>query len=79
MIFICGFCLPIFDRNGMPHKKIIAGLSSIVFQHEIDHLNGYLFTDKVYDNSSLVTYENYIKYYQDTYEKELEQFIKASV
>ena len=31
-----------FDRNGMPHKKIIAGLSSIVFQHEIDHLNGYI-------------------------------------
>ena len=31
----------------------IKGLASIVYQHEIDHLDGYLFTDKVKDNSTL--------------------------
>ena len=49
----------------MDAKKItedIKGLESIVYQHEIDHLDGYLFTDKVEDNSTLVTYENYQKY-----------------
>ena len=61
----------------MDAKKItedIKGLESIVYQHEIDHLDGYLFTDKVEDNSTLVTYENYQKYYEETYKKELENF-----
>ena len=61
----------------MDAKKItedIKGLESIVYQHEIDHLNGYLFTDKVEDNSTLVTYENYQKYYEEEYKKELENF-----
>ena len=58
-------------------KKItedIQGLDSFVYQHEIDHLDGYLFTDKVEDNSTLVTYENYQKYYEEEYKKELENF-----
>ena len=61
----------------MDAKKItenIKGLESIVYQHEIDHLDGYLFTDKVEDNSTLVTYENYQKYYEEEYKKELEYF-----
>ena len=61
----------------MDAKKItenIKGLESIVYQHEIDHLDGYLFTDKVEDNSTLVTYENYQKYYEEEYKKELENF-----
>ena len=61
----------------MDAKKItenIRGLESIVYQHEIDHLDGYLFTDKVEDNSTLVTYENYQKYYEEGYKKELENF-----
>lgn len=61
----------------MDAKKIsedIKGLESIVYQHEIDHLDGYLFTDKVEDNSTLVTYENYKKYYEEEYKKELENF-----
>ena len=61
----------------MDAKKItenIKGLESIVYQHEIDHLDGYLFTDKVEDNTTLVTYENYQKYYEEGYKKELENF-----
>ena len=61
----------------MDAKKItedIKGLESIVYQHEIDHLHGFLFTDKVEDNSTLVTYENYQKYYEEEYKKELENF-----
>ena len=61
----------------MDAKKItedIKGLESIVYQHEIDHLDGYLFTDKVEDNSTLVTYENYQKYYEEEYKKELQDF-----
>ena len=66
----------------MDAKKItedIKGLESIVYQHEIDHLHGYLFTDKVEDNSTLVTYENYQKYYEEEYKKELDNFNSIAV
>ena len=66
----------------MDAKKVtedIKGLESIVYQHEIDHLDGYLFTDKVEDNSTLVTYENYQKYYEEEYKKELENFNSIAV
>ena len=66
----------------MDAKKItedINGIESIVYQHEIDHLDGYLFTDKVEDNSTLVTYENYQKYYEEEYKKELENFNSIAV
>ena len=57
----------------------IKGFESIVYQHEIDHLDGFLFTDKVEDNSTLVTYENYQKYYEEEYKKELENFNSIAV
>ena len=34
------------DRQGKRVKLKIGGLDAIVFQHEIDHLNGILFTDR---------------------------------
>ena len=63
-----------YTMNAKKITEDIKGLESIVYQHEIDHLDGYLFTDKVEDNSTLVTYENYQKYYEEEYKKELENF-----
>ena len=34
------------DKNGKPFKMKAWGLLARVFQHEVDHLNGTLFTDK---------------------------------
>lgn len=36
-----------FDRDGNPKKIEASGLLSIVLQHEIDHLNGTLFIDRI--------------------------------
>ena len=65
-----------YDRLGEFKKESLSGLEAIVYQHEIDHLEGILFTDKVYDNSTLVTYDNYIKYHQDGFQEELLEFLK---
>lgn len=35
-----------FDKNGRPVKIKAWGLLSRVFQHEVDHLNGKVFTDR---------------------------------
>lgn len=36
-----------FDRNGKPIRIKTWGLLATVFQHEVDHLNGKLFIDRV--------------------------------
>lgn len=36
-----------FDREGKPVKVEAEGLHAIVLQHEIDHLNGKLFIDRI--------------------------------
>ncbi|MFH1433406.1 MAG: peptide deformylase [Candidatus Uhrbacteria bacterium] len=35
------------DRHGKKVKMRVGGMEAIIFQHEIDHLNGILFTDRV--------------------------------
>lgn len=39
--------LKALDRHGKPVRVSVSGFPAIVFQHEIDHLNGILFIDKV--------------------------------
>jgi peptide deformylase len=65
-----------FDQKGEKKVETVSGFNSIVYQHEIDHLDGYLFTDKVTDNTSLVTYQNYLKFHEKDYNKELTNFVK---
>ena len=36
------------DENGKKIKLKTSGLISIIFQHEVDHLNGILFIDKIW-------------------------------
>lgn len=35
------------DRNGGHHIEMIEDFTAVIFQHEIDHLNGIIFTDHV--------------------------------
>ena len=56
-----------YDENKKFHSKKILGFPAIVYQHEIDHLDGILFTDKVYNNKSLVSYQNYKVYHEKKY------------
>lgn len=36
-----------FDEKGCLHEKISEGLEAVCVQHELDHLNGVLFIDRV--------------------------------
>lgn len=36
-----------FDENWVEHDETIEGMAAVVMQHEYDHLDGILFTDKV--------------------------------
>ncbi|MFC6994581.1 peptide deformylase [Streptococcus loxodontisalivarius] len=39
-----------FDKNGEKHKIKLKGYNSIVVQHEIDHINGVMFYDRINEN-----------------------------
>lgn len=47
------------DLSGKKHEETLVGLKARVFQHEIDHLNGIIFTDYIDDISKLEVEEGY--------------------
>ncbi len=50
------------DEKGKLHHKIFEGLPAHVMQHEVDHLNGILFVDRVKDTGSYMTFQEYKKH-----------------
>ena len=52
-----------YDETGALREKDFEGLSSHVIQHEVDHLNGVLFVDRVEDTTTYVTVAEYRKRY----------------
>lgn len=50
-----------YDENGKRQIKIFEGLKAHVIQHEVDHLNGVLFVDRVKDRSTYMTKKEYLK------------------
>ncbi len=53
-----------FDRHGSPLDLEANRLFAICIQHEIDHLNGKLFLDRMTDLSSLAQLEEFDQYWQ---------------
>lgn len=51
-----------FDRNGSPCTREVEGLTAGTFQHEVDHLDGILFVDRVADTRSLSTWEQFARH-----------------
>jgi peptide deformylase len=49
------------DENAREHEKDFDGILAHVLQHEVDHLNGVLFVDRVKDPTTYVTETEYKK------------------
>ena len=53
------------DRNGNPAQfELTDDFHARVFQHEIDHLNGVLFVDRVRDTKTFCEYDEWKKYWK---------------
>lgn len=50
------------DRSGGLHQETRRGLTAGTFQHEVDHLDGRLFVDRMSDMSSLSTWEQFERF-----------------
>jgi peptide deformylase len=55
------------DRDGHEHVDEHRGLTAGTFQHEVDHLNGVLFLDRVRDPSTFSTWEQFDRHHRDEF------------
>jgi len=51
-----------FDQFGKRHVVKLSGFQARVFQHEIDHLNGTVYVDRMQDAQSLMTFREFKKH-----------------
>jgi peptide deformylase len=56
-----------FDRNSAEHEEVVEGLTAGTFQHEVDHLDGVLFLDRVKDPRSFSTWEQFERHGRDEF------------
>jgi peptide deformylase len=52
-----------WDREGSEIDREVMGLTAGTFQHELDHLEGTLFVDRVFDTKSLCTWQEFERYH----------------
>lgn len=50
-----------WDETGQMHHATFESLKAQLIQHEVDHLNGILFVDRVKDPTTYMTFREYIK------------------
>jgi peptide deformylase len=53
------------DRNGETRVIEPSGISAGTYQHEVDHLDGKLFLDRVVDTSTLTTWRNFDRFQRE--------------
>ena len=58
--------LEAYDRQGKKIVRRAKGFLAVVLQHEIDHLNGIVFLDRMKDFSRLAYMEEYQTYWMDS-------------
>jgi peptide deformylase len=56
------------DREGVEHDDVRRGLTAGTFQHELDHLDGVLFLDRVRDPATFSTWDEYDRFHRRDFE-----------
>jgi peptide deformylase len=64
------------DPGGNEHAERFGGLSAGTMQHELDHLDGILFPDRVEDPTTLCTWEMFRTYRQDAWVASIEPLLE---
>ena len=53
-----------WDRHGNPIDTVVRGITAGTYQHEVDHLDGVLFVDRVEDPRSLCTWDQFKRHHE---------------
>jgi peptide deformylase len=63
------------DREGREHDEVRRGLTAGTFQHEIDHLDGRLFVDRVTDPTTLATWAQFDRHQRAAFVARAEELV----
>jgi peptide deformylase len=63
------------DRVGVPHDVVKRGLTAGTFQHELDHLDGVLFLDRVTDPTTFTTWEQFERFHRAAFLERITEFV----
>ena len=64
------------DRDGIEHDEVKRGLTAGTFQHEVDHLDGVLFLDRVRDPRTFTTWEQFDRHHRDEFVARISEFVE---
>jgi peptide deformylase len=64
-----------WDREGADVMHEVAGLTAGTYQHEVDHLNGVLYIDRVTDPTTLATWPEFAEHRRDAFVAEISEFV----
>jgi peptide deformylase len=64
------------DRDGVAHDEVKRGLTAGTFQHELDHLDGVLFLDRVTDPRTLTTWAQFERFHRDEFVERITEFVE---
>jgi peptide deformylase len=56
-----------WDRHGADMDLVARGISAGTYQHEVDHLDGKIFVDRVTDPSTFSTWDNFDRHHRDRF------------
>ena len=62
------------DREGTEHDEVKRGLTAGTWQHEVDHLDGVLITDRA-DPTSLATWDEFEAHHRDAFIERITAFV----
>ena len=71
----CEIDVSALDRHGNPIKDRVKGMTAATYQHEVDHLLGKLFLDRVEDSTSLVTWDHFERYHRAQVAENVQQLV----
>ncbi len=63
------------DRHGAPIDREVRGITAGTFQHEVDHLDGKLFVDRVADTTTLCTWKAFARHRERESRATVEKFV----
>ena len=72
----CEVHVEALDREGNSISTVVKGMTAATYQHEVDHLDGRIFLDRVEDPNSVVTLENFQRYCIDKVAADVESLVK---
>src|ERR1043165_2344706 len=60
-----------WDRHGNPIDEVVHGLKAGTYQHEVDHLDGVIFVDRVADPRTLATWTEFDRHHKAAFVDEV--------